>query len=101
MPGGGHACSAPALGCKTQDGPGDGRLGELGLIRGGGAATEDGPGRKRGVPEPASPGGEGERPRGRGLRLGDLAAVTAQRCRGCSSPRPHAEGIAALMLVAA
>lgn len=70
MPGGGHACSAPALGCKTQDGPGDGRLGELGLIQGGGAATEDGPGRKSGVLEPASPGDEGGRPRGAAPGLG-------------------------------
>lgn len=39
---GGHACSAPALCCKTQDG----HLGELGLIWGGDAATKDGPVRK-------------------------------------------------------
>lgn len=44
IPGGGHACSAPAFQSKTQDGPEDGHCGHLGLIWGGDTATKDGPG---------------------------------------------------------
>lgn len=43
MSGGGHACSAPILCCKTQDVPEDSHLEELGLTWGGEAGTKDGP----------------------------------------------------------
>lgn len=95
MPGGGHTCSAPALRCKTQDGPEDGHLGELTIIWGGDAATKDGPPRTVFQSPSLLRVREGD-PRAAAPRLGTRPRSHCSTAVGVPHLCPHPKSITAL-----